>query len=1314
MKRSVSRGWRVLAAGMAVGLGMTAGWSLPIITDAQIIEGADPVEQPPKFTGQTFDHPNEGAGFTVPFFGEDVPCFNDRNHEWNGASASLPLPGYLVGGEYVMFPNDDRDNDPYVVEITLSQPADVYLLIDNRHPDGVNTTPPNIENTMFWVTEGGWEPVRNGLNRRSNAEEPDEVGVDEGGDGVGPGVGLNQWSSVYGKRVPAGVLTLGTPENGGRNMYGLVVKPVPLRPFVSRAAGDLLGAVFEISDGETTRLRADSVRLSIDGTDVTGQVQISAQGGTTRVRYRLTEPFASLSEHTAVLRFTDDATPPVEIESELEFSVEYYATLTAADAVPAAAVATSASGFEARVVQGRDTAVWPGADLPNNTVRAELQLAGILRDPVTGGYLEDFAMAGSNPNGTHPVERINWNQELNDGGNLVEIGNFQSGSTPSFPDEPIPGIPGTDPDSGLNRDNIAGEIIGYLDLPAGLHRLGVNSDDGFRVTAGSDPRHPGNVVLGVFEGGRGSADTLFHVKVEAAGIYPVRLIWYEGGGGANLEFFSVHQPDPDGPGESIPVNTRSHAQGIRSYPRSAGTLPPSASVYPLGNSTGVPAGARIQAVLMPRGTTPSASGVQMTVNGAPATVTTSALGGNLLVEHVPDALWASGSTVNVSLTYADSGGQNTTVSWSFGVENHAGFAVIPASYAVPAGSVNTASSGFLVDMYQMDNFTGLPVARTGFADNNSTAAAEHQIARRFLDPTTDEPYSNYATPGENADGTHNIEIINWNQQYANAGDFNAGNGFEDAIIPGLLFDGDVAENNWIVAEAVTYLDLRKGRYRFGVNSDDGFKVSTSPNPRDAIHLTLGEFSGGRGAANTFFDFIVEQDGIYPFRLLWWEGTGGASVEFKSQHPVTLSQTLINDRERADGIRAYRTFTGTPVPRLVSYGPAGGATDVPPDQAIVVELENVGATTPQLWVNGAQVTAERTTSGTITTLRYAPPQPFPPSSTVQVRLVRGTAENTWAYTVGSSTVGAVTVALTQPTDGTRLPAGPATVALAATASAQGGEVVRVDFLDGAGNVIGSDTAAPYQFDWAGVLPGRYRVMARATDNRGFTGESAWVNFQVGEPIAINFQNYEVDAPPGYLPDFGEEFGDRGNGFLYGWDLDNTGGSRYRMSPLAPDTRYDTLNHLQRAQPSGTLWEIEVENGRYNVFMVGGDPGFFDSVFNLQAEGVTIVQGAATTDVRFIEGQGAVTVADGRLSIGNGPGAANNKIAFIEIYALPADSEQPSLGRPALAGGNVTFTWTGGGTLESAPAVNGPWTSTGNSTGSYTEPASEAGKYFRVRR
>jgi len=43
--------------------------------------------------------------------------------------------------------------------------------------------------------------------------------------------------------------------------------------------------------------------------------------------------------------------------------------------------------------------------------------------------------------------------------------------------------------------------------------------------------------------------------------------------------------------------------------------------------------------------------------------------------------------------------------------------------------------------------------------------------------------------------------------------------------------------------ATTFLELKKRTYRMGVNSDDGFLVTSAVNPLDAAPLQLGIFNG---------------------------------------------------------------------------------------------------------------------------------------------------------------------------------------------------------------------------------------------------------------------------------------------------------------------------------------------------------------------------------------------------------------------------------------------------------------------------------------
>jgi hypothetical protein len=85
----------------------------------------------------------------------------------------------------------------------------------------------------------------------------------------------------------------------------------------------------------------------------------------------------------------------------------------------------------------------------------------------------------------------------------------------------------------------------------------------------------------------------------------------------------------------------------------------------------------------------------------------------------------------------------------------------------------------------------------------------------------------------------------------------------------------------------------------------------------------------------------------------------------------------------------------------------------------------------------------------------------------------------------------------------------------------------------------------------------------------------------------------------------------------------------------------------------------------------------------------------------------------LTISNGPAAANNKINFVDIFAVP----QPTEIRLTIArdGEAIRITWNGNGMLQFKTDLNSPdWTDIGNS-GSYSEaiPTSAGAKFFRVK-
>ncbi|HKX62637.1 MAG TPA: hypothetical protein VJS65_12345, partial [Verrucomicrobiae bacterium] len=84
---------------------------------------------------------------------------------------------------------------------------------------------------------------------------------------------------------------------------------------------------------------------------------------------------------------------------------------------------------------------------------------------------------------------------------------------------------------GIEENNFVTEVAGTIVIPTGgLWTFGVNSDDGFRCEIGTNKLQ--------FATARGPADTLATFNL-AAGRYLVRLIYFECGGGAELEFFAA-------------------------------------------------------------------------------------------------------------------------------------------------------------------------------------------------------------------------------------------------------------------------------------------------------------------------------------------------------------------------------------------------------------------------------------------------------------------------------------------------------------------------------------------------------------------------------------------------------------------------------------------------------------------------------------------------------------------------------------------------------------------------------------------------------
>jgi hypothetical protein len=234
-----------------------------------------------------------------------------------------------------------------------------------------------------------------------------------------------------------------------------------------------------------------------------------------------------------------------------------------------------------------------------------------------------------------------------------------------------------------STDNIAMEAYSYVELQGGrLYTMVVNSDDGFRVTAGPEIRSVLSTNwLGQFDGGKGASDVQFDVIPLETGVYRVRLAWWEGGGGANLEFF--HLLDD---GTKVMFNDPFNAQAAKSYQPSATQqpfAPALVSVAPWPGQT-VAATSSIQLIFR-NGTTATVPGanVQVRINGelVPSTVATT--GDRVRVSARPAEGALPPGENNLVINWSDSTGATYEDSYTFAVTP---YQTLPEWLARPLGS----------------------------------------------------------------------------------------------------------------------------------------------------------------------------------------------------------------------------------------------------------------------------------------------------------------------------------------------------------------------------------------------------------------------------------------------------------------------------------------------------------------------------------------------------------------------------------------------------------------------------------------------------
>jgi hypothetical protein len=263
-----------------------------------------------------------------------------------------------------------------------------------------------------------------------------------------------------------------------------------------------------------TSVTTNSIVLRVNGQAVSPTIQ-GATNGTT-VTWSMQPLPASGTLNSASIAFND--TQGTNQTTAWNFTITY-ASLDPANARP---LPGPDRGMQVRVVQAPQ-----GSALDNSLDRAEQQLA---------------------PNSTIPAAMTTnaVMQIISMTKNGAPFGNFTD-----YTD--IPGVDGS-----IGYDDFVVEAETWLQLAAGVYSFGVLTDDGYKLSAGATPASQAPILA--FHNG-GPANETNDFVVATSGLYPFRFLWYQRGGDAYSQWFSVNQTT----GERTLINDPNSPNAIKAY-----------------------------------------------------------------------------------------------------------------------------------------------------------------------------------------------------------------------------------------------------------------------------------------------------------------------------------------------------------------------------------------------------------------------------------------------------------------------------------------------------------------------------------------------------------------------------------------------------------------------------------------------------------------------------------------------------------------------------------------------------------------------------
>jgi hypothetical protein len=722
--------------------------------------------------------------------------------------------------------------------------------------------------------------------------------------------------------------------------------------------------VVELTDGDKT-VNQGSVALTIDGV-ASGRTISTPSPGITHIKQTLAGNW-TVGRHTNVLSYQDNLGG--NYTNTWAFTVMGGAVgIAAADPTNTPAMIPLASRVDPGTLSSPGMSFYSYQSLfkqPNNTGTAEQYIAGLLGPNIvnvvnafgTNGFFlntpTDFRFSANGGTGA--------GGEWTFDGSMLQFGFSENRQAPPPPVNPP-----------RNIDNVALDIQCWLVFTnAGNYLMNVNSDDGFRLSSPNTKNLADKLGtrLGFADVGRGISGpyggvpnngTPFMITIPAAGAYPFRLVWENGGGDAALEW-SVWVPQADGtyvhelindPGAPSPI--------MASMFSSVQGGPYVTSASPAANQAGVPwfAPAVVKITDGPVLTTDNTKIDQLWEDGILQTFSASKSGNVTTVKQQLNAPHVYGVTHTNVLVYHDSSGTSYTNTWAYstfgtgagdnngtpGTLGASWLVPIPANLTVPIASVDATQPGFRIKSYETTNSQNNTVA---FTEQQFMGLQGPNVALNANDPPTAGGYwvwTNVIDFTWTQNGGPNSSSAEWNYDFTWTNETTSY--FDPILSPYYGFANlppssfgfvtnppgtTVQINNNALMIGAYLVFQHNGVYIGAISSDDCFKLTV---PYGGGYwgipgLLVGDCNAGRGSAGagfgprggmTFCPFVITNAPCaVPMRLLWENGGGGAGVEFSmwmQQSDGSVAYKLVNDPFDPDTPQAFQTLTTPSEPSVV--------------------------------------------------------------------------------------------------------------------------------------------------------------------------------------------------------------------------------------------------------------------------------------------------------------------------------------------------------------------------------------------------------------